>query len=155
MMNLFARAIGGIAGDWAGSKWGLAGRTRLLGVTIFLEGLLIVLFSRMTVLGPATAVLLLLGLFVCMACGVTFAVVPLIRPRAVGSVSGIVGAGGNLGAVLAAILFKCESLSGADAFLILGGIVVATSFCALTLRFRESKGSASEVEPVPALMSAD
>ena len=76
MMNLFARAIGGIAGDWAGSKWGLAGRARLLGVTIFLEGLLVVLFSRMTVLGPATAAFLLLGWFVCMACGLTFAVVP-------------------------------------------------------------------------------
>ena len=155
MMNLFARAIGGIAGDWAGSKWGLAGRTRLLGVTIFVEGLLIVLFSRMTVLGPATAAFLLLGLFVCMACGVTFAVVPLIRPRAVGSVSGIVGAGGNLGAVLAAMLFKSESLSGADAFLILGSFVVATSFSALALRFRESRVSVSEVEPVPALMPAD
>lgn len=155
MMNLFARALGGIAGDWVGSKWGLAGRTRLLGVTILLEGLLMVLFSRMTILGPATAAFLLLGLFVCMACGVTFAVVPLIRPRAVGSVSGIVGAGGNLGAVLAAMLFKSQSLSGADAFLILGSIVVASSFCSLALRFRESKVSVSQVEAVPALMPAD
>jgi len=155
MMNLFARAFGGIAGDWAGSKWGLSGRTRLLGVTIFLEGLLLVLFSRMTILGPATAAFLLLGLFVCMACGVTFAVVPLIRPRAVGSVSGIVGAGGNLGAMLAAMLFKSESLSGANAFLILGSIVAATSFCALALRFRESRESVSGVEAVPALMPAD
>jgi NNP family nitrate/nitrite transporter-like MFS transporter len=154
MMNLFARALGGIAGDWAGSKWGLAGRTRLLGVTILLEGLLMVLFSRMTILGPATAAFLLLGLFVCMACGVTFAVVPLIRPRAVGSVSGIVGAGGNLGAVLAAMLFKSQSLSGADAFLILGSIVVASSFCALALRFRESEVSVSQVEALP-LMPAD
>jgi NNP family nitrate/nitrite transporter-like MFS transporter len=78
-----------------------------------------------------------------------------MRPRAVGSVSGIVGAGGNLGAVLAAMLFKSESLSGANAFLILGTIVVATSFCALALRFRESRVSVSEVEAVPALMPAD
>jgi NNP family nitrate/nitrite transporter-like MFS transporter len=155
MMNLFARALGGIAGDWAGSKWGLAGRARLLGVTIFLEGLLMVLFSRLTILGPATVAFLLFGLFVCMACGVTFAVVPLIRPRAVGSVSGIVGAGGNLGAVLAAMLFKSQRLSGANAFLILGSIVAATSFCVFGLRFSESSVSVSEVEAVPALMSAD
>lgn len=126
MMNLFARALGGIASDWAGGKWGLGGRVRLLGVTIFLEGLLMVLFSRLAILGPTTVAFLLFGLFVCMVCGVTFAVVPLIRPRAVGSVSGIVGAGGNLGAVLAAMLFKSESLSDANAFLILGSIVVAT-----------------------------
>jgi len=155
MMNLFARALGGIAGDWAGGKWGWDGRVRLLGVTIFLEGLLMVLFSRLTLLGPATAAFLLFGLFVCMACGVTFSVAPLIRPRAVGSVSGIVGAGGNLGAVLAAMLFKSERLSGANAFLILGGIVAASSFWVLALRFRESKVSQSDLEAMPVLMSAD
>lgn len=155
MMNLFARALGGIAGDWAGSKWGLSGRSRLLGVTIFMEGLLMVLFSRLTILGPATVAFLLFGLFVCMACGVTFAVVPLIRPPAVGSVSGIVGAGGNMGAVLAALMFKSESLSSANAFLILGGIVTATSFCAFGLRFQKSRVPVSQVEAMPAFMSAD
>lgn len=155
MMNLFARALGGIAGDWAGARWGLLGRSRLLGLTIFIEGALMVLFSRLTILGPATAAFLLFGLFVCMACGVTYAVVPLIRPRAVGSVSGIVGAGGNFGAVLAAMLFKTESLSGANAFLILGGIVAATSLCSLLLRFGEAKVAVPELEPTTAYMSAD
>ena len=155
MMNLFARALGGIAGDWAGGRWGLSGRSRLLGLTIFMEGLFMVLFSQLKILGPATIAFLLFGLFVCMACGVTFAVVPLIRPRAVGSVSGIVGAGGNLGAVLAALLFKSEALSGANAFLILGAIVMMTSFCALLLRFSETKAPISDVDAVPALMSAD
>ncbi len=155
MMNLFARALGGIAGDWIGSKWGLAGRTRLLGLAIFFEGLLMIVFSRLTTLAPAMVAFLLFGLFVCMACGTTFAVVPLIRPRAVGSASGIVGAGGNLGAVLAAFLFKSESLSGANAFLILGIIVALTSVCVLAIRFRESKFSVSKMEGVPALMSAD
>jgi len=155
MMNLFARALGGMAGDWAGRRWGLLGRSRLLGLTIFVEGGLMVLFSRLTVLGPATAAFLLFGLLVCMACGVTYALVPLIRPRAVGSVSGIVGAGGNFGAVLAALLFKSESFSGANAFFILGSIVVATSFSALLLRFSEARVSVPEMEPMTALMSAD
>lgn len=155
MMNIFARALGGIAGDWAGRRWGLLGRSRLLGLTILVEGVVLVLFSRLAILGPATAAFLLFGLFVCMACGVTYAVVPLICPRAVGSVSGIVGAGGNLGAVLAALLFKSESVSGADAFLILGSIVAATSVCALLLRFREATVSLPELEPATAFMSAD
>lgn len=155
MMNLFARALGGIAGDWAGSRWGLGGRSRLLGLIIFVEGLLMVLFSRLTNLGPATGAFLLFGLFVCMACGVTYALVPLIRPRAVGSVSGIVGAGGNLGAVLAALLFKSESVSGANAFFILGSSVAATSFCALLLRFTAVKVPVPEIAPMTAFMSAD
>ena len=155
MMNLFARALGGIAGDWVGCRWGLPGRSRLLGLTILVEGVFLVLFSRLTTLGPATAAFLLFGLFVCMACGVTYAVVPLIRPRAIGTASGIVGAGGNFGAVLAAMLFKSESLSGANAFFVLGSIVAATSFCALLLRFREAKVSVPELEPATAFMSAD
>jgi MFS transporter, NNP family, nitrate/nitrite transporter len=155
MMNLFARALGGMAGDWAGSRWGLIGRSRLLGLAILLEGVLIVVFSRLSVLGPATAAFLFFGLFVCMACGLTFAVVPLIRPRAVGSVSGIVGAGGNLGAVLAAMLFKSEGLSGANAFFILGSVVAATSLCALFLRFSEARSPARGMEALAAPMSAD
>lgn len=150
MMNLFARALGGIAGDWAGSRWGLRGRSRLLGLTIFVEGLFLMLFSRLPSLVPATAAFLLFGVLVCMACGVTYAVVPLIRPRAIGSVSGIVGAGGNFGAVLAAMLLKSESLSGANAFFILGSIVAAASFSSLLLRFGEATVAAPEFEPLEA-----
>ena len=155
MMNLFARALGGMAGDWAGSRWGLSGRSRLLGLTICLEGLLMVLFSRMTVLGPAVAAFLLFGLLVCMACGVTYAVVPLIRPRAVGSVSGIVGAGGNVGAVFAAMLFKSESISGPMAFFILGSVVVAVGFSALLLRFSEQRAAGTEMRVSQEFVAAD
>jgi NNP family nitrate/nitrite transporter-like MFS transporter len=139
MMNLFARALGGIAGDWAGGIWGLRGRSLLLGLVIFVEGLALMMFSRMTSLGSASAVFLLFGLLVCMACGVTYAVVPLVQPRAIGSVSGIVGAGGNVGAVCAGFLFKAESLSGSRALSILGIAVAITAFSALLLRFHEAE----------------
>lgn len=81
----------------AGVRSGLQGRSLLLGLVVFMEGLALLLFSRLTSLVPAIAVFLVFGLFVCMACGVTYAVVPLVRPRAIGSASGIVGAGGNVG----------------------------------------------------------
>jgi NNP family nitrate/nitrite transporter-like MFS transporter len=155
MMNIFARALGGLLGDWAGARWGLRGRSMLLGLVVFAEGLAMVLFSRFTALVPATSAFLVFGLLVCMACGVTYAVVPLIRPKAIGSVSGIVGAGGNFGAVMAAMLFKSESLSGAQAFSILGSSVAAVAFLVFLLRFREAKAPAAGFESVPALMSAD
>lgn len=98
-------SLGGIAGDWIGNRWGLIGRSGLLGLTILFEGLLMVLFSTLKVLGPATVAFPLFGLFMCLACGVPLAVVPSIRPRAVGSASGIVGAGGNF----AADLLRCFS----------------------------------------------
>ncbi len=139
MMNIFARALGGIVADWTGGIWGLRGRSLLLGMVIFAEGLALTMFSRLASLGSATAAYLLFGLLVCMACGVTYAVVPLIQPRAIGSVSGIVGAGGNLGAVLAGVLFKAESISGAQALSILGMVVAAASFSVLLLRFSEAE----------------
>jgi NNP family nitrate/nitrite transporter-like MFS transporter len=139
MMNIFARALGGIGGDWAGAIWGLRGRSLLLGLVVFAEGVALMMFSRLTSLGSATAAYLLFGLLVCMACGVTYAVVPLVQPRAIGSVSGIVGAGGNVGAVCAGFLFKAESLSGSRALSILGMAVAATAFSALLLRFREAE----------------
>jgi NNP family nitrate/nitrite transporter-like MFS transporter len=139
MMNIFARPVGGIVGDWAGGIWGLRGRSLLLGLVIFAEGVALTMFSRLTSLGSATTAYLLFGLLVCMACGVTYAVVPFIRPRAIGSVSGIVGAGGNVGAVCAGFLFKAESLSGAQALSILGIAVAVMGFSALLLRFREAE----------------
>ena len=137
MMNIFARAVGGIMGDWAGGMWGLRGRSLLLGLVVFAEGAALTMFSRLTSLGSAATAYLLFGMLVCMACGVTYAVVPLIQPRAIGSVSGIVGAGGNLGAVLAGFLFKSDSLSGSQAFTILGIAVATAALSALLLGFRE------------------
>ncbi|MBO0910360.1 MAG: MFS transporter [Acidobacteria bacterium] len=154
MMNIFARALGGMAGDWAGSRWGLRGRSLLLGFVIFAEGLAMITFSRITALGGATAAFLLFGVLVCAACGLTYAVVPLVQPLAIGSVSGIVGAGGNFGALLAAMLFRSGRISSADAFLILGCIAAGASLCALGLRFPKVE-SGSPTEAVPVLASAD
>jgi NNP family nitrate/nitrite transporter-like MFS transporter len=53
--------------------------------------------------------LILFSLTVQMAEGATFSVVPFINKKAIGSISGIVGAGGNVGAFLAAILLKSKS----------------------------------------------
>jgi NNP family nitrate/nitrite transporter-like MFS transporter len=141
MMNVFARALGGMAGDWAGNRWGFEGRTRLLGAVILAEGLSLTFFSLFTGLGSAVAAFALFGLFVCMACGATYAVAPLIQPRSIGSVSGIVGAGGNVGAVLAAMLFKSEGISGDKAFFILGITISICAFCALLIRPMAMKAS--------------
>ena len=67
MMNIFARALGGMLGDWVGNRSGLQGRSLLLGLVVFMEGLALTLFSRLTGLVPAIAVFLVFGLFVCMA----------------------------------------------------------------------------------------
>lgn len=135
LMNLFARTLGGYVGDRFGDRWGLSGRVRWLFLALFGEGLCLMLFSQANVLALALPAMLLFSLFVQMSEGATFAVVPFVNSRALGSVSGIVGAGGNAGAVAAGFLFKSEAITWPTALLILGAAVTAVSFLALTVRF--------------------
>jgi NNP family nitrate/nitrite transporter-like MFS transporter len=146
MMNLFARALGGIVSDKFGLRWGLRGRSILLGATILCEGMGLILFSRMTWLPAAVCSMMFAGLFVKMSNGATYSLVPFVNKRALGAIAGIVGAGGNIGAVLAGFLFKKPDLPWPQALLILGGIVAACSVLALVLRFSEQDELAARKE---------
>ena len=127
MMNIFARALGGVFGDRAGRKYGIKGRVLVLGAFLLMEGFGILLFANMHTLAWAIASMLLFALFLKMANGATYAVVPFINTRAVGLVSGIVGAGGNVGAVLAGFLFASETVSYRESFMAIGIAVTAVS----------------------------
>ncbi len=109
LMNIFARTLGGFYGDKFGKLKGLRGRVLFLSIILGIEGVMLLLFSGMT--GLTMAILLLIGfsLAVQMAEGATFSIVPFINKKAIGSVSGIVGAGGNVGAFFAALLLKSKS----------------------------------------------
>ncbi len=145
-MNLFARALGGIVSDKCNRRWGLRGRVYLLGCTVFLEGLAMTLFSQMRWLPLAIATMMLTGLFVKMSNGANYSIVPFVNKRALGAVAGIVGAGGNLGAVLAGFLFKTPSLSYPQALLILGVIIAGCSLMAFAVRFSENDEVAARRE---------
>ncbi|MDB5335843.1 MAG: major facilitator superfamily 1 [Planctomycetaceae bacterium] len=132
MMNLFARALGGMVSDRFATRWGLSGRSRWLFLTVLGEGLALLIFSQMTNVGWAIAALLLVGLFVKMSNGAVYAVVPFVNAKALGSVAGIVGAGGNLGAVAAGFLFK-SGIPWNTTFWILGLVVTACATLATTL----------------------
>jgi NNP family nitrate/nitrite transporter-like MFS transporter len=134
LMNLFARTLGGVFGDAFGSRWGLQGRVMWLFMVLFCEGIALMLFSQMAVLALAIPTLILFSLFVQMSEGATFSVVPFVNKRALGAVAGIVGAGGNAGAVAAGFLFK-GALPWPTALLILGGIVTACSFVTFAVTF--------------------
>ena len=140
-MNLFARALGGIIGDRFGARWGLSGRVKWLFIVLFCEGLALLLFSQARTLATGIPLLMLLGLFVKMSNGATYSVAPFVNRKALGSVTGIVGAGGNAGAVAAGFLFKSPAITWPTALFILGLCVTCASFVILTVRFTE------ELEP--------
>ena len=111
-----------------------------------MEGLSMMLFSRMEALPLAVAAMMFTGLFVKMSNGANYSIVPFVNKRAIGTVAGIVGAGGNVGAVLAGFLFKSPNLTYPQAFLILGGVIFLTSVCVLAVRFSETDERAAQQE---------
>ena len=141
LMNIFARTLGGAFGDRFGDRWGLSGRVKWLFVVLFCEGLTLMLFFRMNMLALAIPSLILFSLFVQMSEGATYSVVPFINRRALGSVSGIVGAGGNAGAVAAGFLFKTSAISWPSALFIPGAIVTGVSFLTFAVNFSEAAES--------------
>jgi NNP family nitrate/nitrite transporter-like MFS transporter len=133
MMNIFARALGGVFGDKAGKKFGLKGRIVILSIFLLLEGLGIMLFSTVDTLPWAIITMLIFALFLKMSNGATYSVVPFINKKAIGTVSGIVGAGGNVGAVLAGMLFTSEDLSYRESLFIIGITVIVVSVISFLL----------------------
>jgi MFS transporter, NNP family, nitrate/nitrite transporter len=145
LMNLFARTLGGAFGDRFGSIWGLRGRVMWLFMALFSEGLALMFFSQMNALALALPSLIVFSLFVQMSEGATYSVVPFVNKKALGAVAGIVGAGGNAGAVAAGFLFK-GALDWPTALLILGSLVTACSFLAFAVRFDNEAETDAKLE---------
>lgn len=151
-MACVARPLGGYIADRFGQSGGFTGRVRWLFLVLLGEGLLLILFSQTRVLITAIPTLMLFGLFVHMAAGATYAVVPFVNRRVLGSVAGIVGAGGNAGAVLSGFLFKMEGVSWTTALFVLGVVVTVGSFFSLLIAERSDETEEARVPaPVPAL----
>jgi NNP family nitrate/nitrite transporter-like MFS transporter len=148
-MNIFARALGGIFSDKVGKSYGLRGKGLLLATFLLLEGIGIILFANAGSLGMAIAFMLFFALFLKMANGGTYSIVPFINREAIGSVAGIVGAGGNIGAMLVGFLFKSASISYAQAFFYIGLGVASIGIVVLLVNLRSVRKEVPVItEPV-------
>ena len=134
LLALFARALGGMASDRVAFARGLDGRTLLLCGLLVGEGVGLLLFSQAGTVVLAVTSMLAFGLFTHMACGATYALMPFIDRKALGGVAGIIGAGGNAGAVLAGILNR-QVPSQQTCLMVLGGAVLVSAACAIAIRF--------------------
>ncbi|WP_262248554.1 MFS transporter [Parapedobacter soli] len=141
-MNIFARALGGIISDRVGNKFGLRGKGTLLGVLLVLEGVVIMLFAASDSLLLALVTMLIFALFLKMANGCTYGIVPFINKDNIGVVSGVVGAGGNIGAMLVGFLFKSEELTYVDAFQYIGIGVVLIGLMVVVTKFQPTPAAA-------------
>ena len=145
-MNLFARSTGGWIADRFAKNSGLNGRVKILVYVVIAEGIALLLFSQMNVLELAIISMVFFSLFVQMAEGATYSVVPFINRKALGAVSGIVGAGGNVGAVLYAQYLLRTGASLQDAFFTFGFVVSAVGFLGLLIKFSAADEAAAVEE---------
>ena len=185
LMNIFARTLGGYFGDFFGRLRGLRGRVIFLSLILAAEGILLSVFSLTTSLLAGMIFLIAFSLSVQMAEGATFSVVPFINRKAIGSISGIVGAGGNVGAFLAALLLKSRaavaegtaiathkslgteavraaqsaaaSTAVSGGYFLIGVFVVLAAFLALAIRFAtaDEKAVREEIQSRMALSGAE
>ena len=138
-MNLVARPGGGLISDKYGRKKSL---------TIFLLGLIAGYFIMSQIesswsLFLAVAVTMMCAFFVQAGEGAVFAMVPLIKRRMTGQIAGMVGAYGNVGAVL--FLTVLSFVSPQIFFLTIAG---AALFVLVAIQFiEEPKGHMAEVLP--------
>lgn len=179
LMNLFARTLGGYFGDKFGKLKGLRGRVLFLVCILCVEGIILMVFSSITVLAVGILFLIAFSLSVQMAEGATFSVVPFINKKAIGSISGVVGAGGNVGAFLAALLLKsksavaeksaiaaneglgdqaiklAQSAASSEAvssgYFLIGGVVLVTGVLALAIKFSTSDEKQAQEDSRPVL----
>jgi len=144
LLALFARALGGIISDKVAMRGGLNRRATLLFIMMLGEGLGLLWFAHAGSVTLAVIAMLCFGLFTHMACGATYALVPFIDRKALGGVAGIIGAGGNVGAVLAGFLMK--GLGNTQQTLsMLGVLVTVSALCAAAIRFTASDKSGEAV----------
>jgi len=108
LMNLFARSLGGISSDVCYKYFGFRGRIWAQFLALFFEAIFLFSFGNVDNSQPwyvALAVLVCFSLFVQMAEGTSYGIVPFMNRKQLAVVSALVGAGGNLGAVIAGFCF--------------------------------------------------
>ncbi len=137
-LALFARALGGIFSDRVARSKGISGRTILLSAFLACEGIGLILFGHAPSALLAILAMTGFGLFTHMSAGAVYSVMPMIDRKALGGVCGLIGAGGNVGGVLAGFLNKGVG-STQGTIVVLGYCVLGAAVCAAAVRFSPTK----------------
>ena len=88
-------------------------------------------------------------LFLKMANGAVYGIVPFINEKRIGLISGVVGAGGNLGGMIFGFLFRSPDIRYAEAFSAIGITVVGVAVFVSCMRWApgENRVIVAEMEP--------
>mmetsp|Transcript_123 Transcript_123/g.224 ORF Transcript_123/g.224 Transcript_123/m.224 type:complete len:482 (+) Transcript_123:211-1656(+) len=137
-MNLFARGLGGFMSDNGNKYLGMRGRIAAQTFCLLIEAVLVLVFAQTDKLRDAIIVMVFFSLFVQAAEGTTYGIVPYVDPPATGSISGIVGAGGNTGAVCFGLGFR--NLDDKTAFRIMGFSILGSAVLSVFIFIKGHSG---------------
>jgi MFS transporter, NNP family, nitrate/nitrite transporter len=115
--NLFARGLGGMLSDHLHARFSLKGRLWFQFGLLFTEGLWIYCFIECRRLSSTLAVLVALAVTGQCCIVNSLGIVPYVDRRSTGTISGIAGAGGNLGGVILSGAFRHCTDAQAFAFM--------------------------------------
>ncbi|CAO2651415.1 Nn.00g039850.m01.CDS01 [Neocucurbitaria sp. VM-36] len=128
LLNIITRPLGGFMGDliykwtnhnlWAKKFW-----IHFVGV---MSGIFLIIIGKLDPhnLDEMIGLIAVMAIFLEAGNGANFALVPHIHPHANGILSGLVGATGNLGGIIFAIIFRYERTNYARTFWIIGIIII-------------------------------
>ncbi|KAF2634760.1 nitrate transporter-like protein [Massarina eburnea CBS 473.64] len=128
LLNVVSRPAGGFIADlifrWTGrSLWAKKLWIHFVGV---ISGVLLIVIGQLDPkkLGTMMGLIALMAVFLEAGNGANFALVPHVHPHANGVVSGLIGAFGNLGGIIFAIIFRYNGTHYARVFWIMGVCIV-------------------------------
>ena len=139
-INLVARPGGGWISDKIGRRLTLLIAFSGITASFLFLGLVDKTWSIWMVVGLT----IIGGIFSKAGSGAVYAMVPLVKRRMTGQIAGMVGAFGNVGAV---IFLTVNSLVSYDQFFLFIGIVAAFVLALILFFLEEPKGSIAEIMP--------
>ncbi len=139
-INLVARPGGGWLSDAFGRKRTLV--VVFAGITI--SFLVLGLVDKSWPVWLVVGITIIAGIFSKAGSGAVFAMVPLVQRRMTGQIAGMVGAFGNVGAV---VFLTVNSLVDYDMFFLVIGIASAFVFALILFALEEPTGQMTEVMP--------
>ncbi|KAL6705428.1 hypothetical protein ACN47E_006693 [Coniothyrium glycines] len=129
LLNVVTRPLGGFIGDciykWTkGNLWAKKIWIHFVGV---MSGIFLIIIGKLNPhnLDEMIGLIAVMAIFLEAGNGANFALVPHIHPHANGILSGIVGATGNFGGIIFAIIFRYHKTNYAQVFWIMGIMVIA------------------------------